>query len=98
AVRLDLGDDNRIRDAAGAVGACSAGATRLPAQKQAHLWHAADADIANLEPTCDISESKPIEDVRATAAYRLEAAREIVARAVEATVAKAAALRTEVAA
>lgn len=98
AVRLDLDDDSRIRDAAVAVGACSAVATRLPALEKALVGQAADADIADFVACCDFAELSPIDDVRATAAYRLEAAREIVARAVEAAVAKAAALRTEVAA
>lgn len=98
AVRLDLDEDDRIREAAVAVGACSAVATRLPALEKALAGQAAGADIAECIAACDFSGLSPIDDVRATAAYRLEAAREIVARAVEVAVAKAAALRTEVAA
>lgn len=71
--------DGRIAAAALAVGACSAVARRLPAVEAALVGQRADApriDAAAVAAALD-----PIDDVRASAAYRREAAAEIARRA-----------------
>ncbi|MFN3823916.1 MAG: FAD binding domain-containing protein [Pseudorhodobacter sp.] len=80
AVRLDL-QDGRIVGAALAVGACSATAHRLPAVEAA-LTGALAEDAAALIHDTDVAAAlSPLDDLRATAAYRAEAAAELLRRA-----------------
>ncbi|MFN4172256.1 MAG: FAD binding domain-containing protein [Pseudorhodobacter sp.] len=80
AVRLDL-QDGRIVGAALAVGACSATARRLPAVEAA-LTGALAEDAASLIHDTDVAAAlSPLDDLRATAAYRAEAAAELLRRA-----------------
>lgn len=81
AARLAIGD-GRVERAAVAVGACSAAAARLAGVEAALTGQAADASLAEAVRSAPLSELSPIDDVRGTAAYRRDAAREIVARAV----------------
>lgn len=83
AVRLNI-EDKVIRHAAIAVGACSAVATRLPHLEQALVGQALDGPLADVLETAPMPQLAPIDDVRGSAVYRLDAAREIVARAVQA--------------
>jgi CO/xanthine dehydrogenase FAD-binding subunit len=71
-----------VTDAALAVGACSAAAVRLAGVEAALCGRSADASLAEVVHSTSFDALSPIDDVRGTAAYRLEAAREIVARAV----------------
>jgi CO/xanthine dehydrogenase FAD-binding subunit len=71
-----------VKEAAIAVGACSAAATRLAGVEAALTGQAADASLARVIQPALLTELSPIDDVRGSAAYRVEAAREIVARAV----------------
>lgn len=64
-----------------AVGACSAVATRLPGVEAA-LIGVPVARLADAVRAADMAGLAPIDDVRATAGYRHEAAAELVARAV----------------
>jgi CO/xanthine dehydrogenase FAD-binding subunit len=81
AARLAIGPDGRIEAAAVAVGACSTVAQRLGSLERDLLGRAADASIgATVEPS-HLTSLAPIDDVRGSAAYRRDAAREIVARA-----------------
>ena len=64
----------RITGAFAAVGSCSAIAQRLPLVEQA-LLAGKEIEAAHLAPLT------PIDDIRATAAYRREAARELLCRA-----------------
>lgn len=73
--------DGMVEKVAVAVGSCSAAATRLIGVETA-LRGVAVADIAAAIAAAEINELAPIDDVRASAGYRREAAREIVARAV----------------
>lgn len=86
AVRLSVAAGGRVGEIAVAVGACSPVACRLWAL-EAKLSGAAIGDMPALVRDHDFSELSPIDDVRATAAYRREAAREIVARALQSLVA-----------
>ncbi|MDO9639149.1 MAG: FAD binding domain-containing protein [Pseudotabrizicola sp.] len=74
--------DGRITSAAIAVGACSGVAQRLPAVEAA-LIGALLADAAARVRAADLAAAlSPIDDVRATATYRMVAATELVRRAV----------------
>lgn len=73
----------RIAAARVAVGACSAVARRLGALEEA-LAGAPLAEAAALVAPAHLAALSPIDDIRATAAYRAEAAAEIVRRAITA--------------
>ena len=73
--------DGRITHASAAVGACSASAQRLPLLEAA-LLGAPLADAASLITRDHLAPLSPIDDVRASAAYRREAALELLRRAV----------------
>ena len=82
AARLTL-EGGRIRDAAVSVGSCGPVATRLPALEAAlagALPHEASEAV-----TADLlcSSLSPIDDIRADRAYRLEAACELLRRALD---------------
>lgn len=79
--------DGRVTGAAIAVGACSAVACRLPAVETA-LTGAAPDRIADRVRTEDVAAAlTPIDDIRASASYRLTAATELVRRALAEAVA-----------
>ena len=80
--------DGRIESARVAVGACSAVAQRLPTLEGELRGRAAAPGLAALVRTEHLARLSPIDDVRAPAAYRLEAARVLVGRALEALVAE----------
>ena len=85
AARL-LVEDGVVTDAAVAVGSCSVVASRLKAVEAALRGRRADLTLADAVLSAPMDELSPIEDVRGTAGYRRDAAREIVARAVLAAV------------
>jgi len=80
AVRLVI-IDGMVSDAAVAVGACAATAKRLHGVETAVIGRKAEQSIADAIISAQIEELTPIDDVRGTAGYRQDAAREIVARA-----------------
>jgi CO/xanthine dehydrogenase FAD-binding subunit len=81
AARLVVGADGRVAEAAVAVGSCSAVAERLPVLEAALVGRSADASLAAAVAADHLGDLTPIEDVRGSRAYRIEAAREIVSRA-----------------
>lgn len=81
AVRIAMDDAGRIAEAAIAVGACSAVAQRLPLLEKVLVGRVPDASLADAVEAGHLAVLAPIDDVRGSAAYRREAAREIVARA-----------------
>jgi CO/xanthine dehydrogenase FAD-binding subunit len=81
AARLAIGTDGRIAEAAVAVGSCSAVARRLPALEAALVGRPADASLGAAVEADHLAALTPIEDVRGSREYRIEAAREIVCRA-----------------
>lgn len=81
AARLAVGEDGRIEAAAVAVGACSAVARRLDALERDLVGRAADASVGAAVDPSHLASLTPIDDVRGSAGYRRDAAREIVARA-----------------
>ena len=81
AARLES-QGGRITGAAIAVGACSAVATRLPALEAALTGRPADAGLAGLVTKEIIAPAlSPIDDIRADAVYRTDAAAELIRRA-----------------
>jgi xanthine dehydrogenase small subunit len=71
AVVIDTSADGRITHARCAVGACSATAQRLPLLEAALIGRACDPALALPEHFASLT---PIDDIRATAAYRREVA------------------------
>lgn len=71
-----------VREAAVAVGSCSAVAKRLAGVEAALQGLPADHRLADAVQSAPMAELSPIADVRGSAEYRLDAVREIVARAV----------------
>lgn len=81
AARL-VADNGTIAGATIAVGSCSAVARRLASVEAALLGLPADGGLAGAIQSAPMTELSPIADVRGSAEYRLDAVREIVARAV----------------
>jgi CO/xanthine dehydrogenase FAD-binding subunit len=75
-----------IADAAIAVGSCSAVARRLAGVEAALLGRPVNATLVDAVLSAPIDELSPIADVRGSAEYREQAAREIVIRAVLAAI------------
>jgi CO/xanthine dehydrogenase FAD-binding subunit len=89
AARIAVGRDGLIEDSSVSVGACSVVATRLTALESALRGRPAGEDPGRFVQPTHLASIQPIDDVRGTAEYRREAAREIVARAVNAAARKA---------
>jgi CO/xanthine dehydrogenase FAD-binding subunit len=81
AARLVVESDGRITEAAVAIGSCSAVAQRLPALEAALVGRLVDASLATAVKAEHLVGLAPIDDVRGSREYRIEAAREIVTRA-----------------
>ena len=80
AANVEVGPQGRIVRAAVAVGACSPVARRLPAL-EARLTGMAATGVAGLRlQESDLQGLDPIDDIRATRAYRIDAATELVRR------------------
>jgi len=75
-------DHGAVTEAAVAVGSCSAVARRLVSVEAALQGLPADHRLAAAVQSAPMEELSPIADVRGSAEYRLDAVREIVARAV----------------
>ncbi|MBT9288559.1 FAD binding domain-containing protein [Prosthecodimorpha staleyi] len=83
AVVLAPGPDGRIAAARVAVGAASAAAMRLGGLEARLIGMDPVGHVpADLVAAADLNGLSPIDDVRASAAYRLDAARELVGRAI----------------
>ncbi len=83
AVTLDLDAGGAISKAAVAVGSCSVVAARLSSVEAKLVGSKPDAaGLADLFADEPFAELSPIDDVRASASYRREAARELVIRAI----------------
>ncbi len=75
---VSVNEQGRVRYARVAVGSCSVRAQRLTALEQVLLDKPADAGLAALVSPEHLSSLSPIDDVRATAAYRCDAALTLV--------------------
>jgi len=83
AANLLLDSQGRISEAAICVGSCSPKALRLTALEHALAGASITAKLSRLIQAQHFSALSPIDDVRATAAYRHEAAQTLVRRAIE---------------
>jgi CO/xanthine dehydrogenase FAD-binding subunit len=86
AARIGLDGDGTVKEAAVAIGACSAVAMRLSSLEAALVRRPADASLGEAFDPAHFAALSPINDVRGSADYRRDAAREIARRAVMAAV------------
>jgi CO/xanthine dehydrogenase FAD-binding subunit len=77
---LEPDDAGRITTARVAVGACSPVAARLPGLEADLAGHPVSADLGDLVAPRHFEHLAPIDDVRASSAYRRDAAHTVVAR------------------
>jgi CO/xanthine dehydrogenase FAD-binding subunit len=82
AVALDI-VDGIVRDARLAVGCCSAVAQRIAGAERRLIGVDARAGLGDAIEAGDLAALSPIDDVRATAAYRRDAALTLMRRAIE---------------
>jgi len=82
AVRLACADDGKFNDVAISVGACSAVARRLSELEEALTGMKMTDDLSGTIQPRHFAALAPLDDVRAPAQYRLEAAAELVRRAI----------------
>jgi len=80
AANLRIDRSHRIEEAAIAVGSCSPKAVRLSQLERLLAGKAADPEVLALVTSDHFAPLSPIDDIRATAAYRLEAAQVLVRR------------------
>ncbi len=83
AVRLAANDDGEITDAAISVGACSAVARRLSDLEAALIGTNLSCNPAALVQPSHFADLAPLDDVRAPATYRMQAAAELVRRTID---------------
>jgi CO/xanthine dehydrogenase FAD-binding subunit len=88
AANLVILHDGRIERAAISVGSCSPKALRLPELERMLIGRPAELSIENLVHPVHFSQLCPIDDLRATATYRREAAETLVRRALRQCVSK----------
>ncbi len=81
AANVEIDDGGRILAARVAIGACSPVAQRLMGLETALVGRPADATLPDVIEHDHFASLSPIDDVRGSAGYRVEAAREIVGRA-----------------
>ena len=81
AVVIDVAADQKICDARIAVGSASVAATRLPMLEARLRGHELDRNMARTITSEELAGLAPIDDVRATALYRLDSVRELIGRA-----------------
>ena len=84
AANLVADSSGRIQEALICVGSCSPKALRLVELEQALAGQPVNATVSKLVTRAHLSPLTPIDDLRATAAYRLDAAETLVKRALEA--------------
>jgi len=80
AAQIDTGADNKVSGARVSVGACSVVARRLPSLERALIGRCFDESLAQAVLPAHLGDLSPLDDVRASAEYRKEAACELVRR------------------
>jgi CO/xanthine dehydrogenase FAD-binding subunit len=85
---IEISADGHIAKARIAVGACSATAQRLPEAEMALAGQPARPGASRAITPAHVARLAPIDDIRATAGYRRDAALTLVRRAVEACIAE----------
>lgn len=82
ALALSTDGEGRVVQAGVAVGSCSAHALRLTELERKWVGAKADASLATLVGDDDLAALTPIDDLRASAAYRRDATRTLLTRAI----------------
>ena len=82
ASRLELNEENKILDAAISVGSCSLVAKRLAVLEADLVGQILTDGTHNMVSTEHMQELSPIDDVRASGVYRMDASVELVRRAI----------------
>ncbi len=80
---IEIDDGGRVVAARVAVGACSEVARRLPALEAALVGRPADSGLGALAVPAHLSSLAPIDDIRGSGAYRLDAALTLVRRTLD---------------
>ena len=80
---IELDDDDRVRAARVAVGACSAVAQRLPALEAELVGEPAASGLGALAAPGHLAALAPIDDIRGSGGYRLDAALTLVRRTLD---------------
>ena len=91
AANLVVDPGGEIREALICVGSCSAAALRLAELERVLVGRPLQAGLGQVVNAAHLAKLSPIDDVRATAEYRRDAARTLVGRALEACAQKGAA-------
>jgi CO/xanthine dehydrogenase FAD-binding subunit len=78
--------DGRVAEARIAVGSCSAAAQRLPSLERALVGAPPQIGLGAFAHPQHLSPLTPIDDVRATASYRMDSALTLISRALDASV------------
>lgn len=86
---VETDDEDRVSDARVAVGSCSVAARRLEELEKDLLGTKMGQGIGSLVQPKHLSRLSPIDDIRATAVYRLDASLTLVRRALELCVGRA---------
>ena len=81
AVVVDVDGAGVVRHVGVAVGSCSARAQRLPALERRLVGRPADPGLVDRIDPADLAPLTPIDDLRASAAYRLDATATLIRRA-----------------
>ena len=81
AVVVDVDADDTVRGAGVAVGSCAPAARRVPALESRLVGARVDGDLGALVAADDLAPLAPIDDVRGSAAYRIDATRTLLCRA-----------------
>ena len=80
---IEVDDDGRVAAARVAVGACSEVARRLPALEAALIGRPAEPGLGQLAAPSHLAALAPIDDIRGSGAYRLDAALTLVRRTLD---------------
>ena len=83
ALVVDVDANGAVVYAGAAVGSCSAAARRLPALEQRLFGARTHCDLAALLVPADLAPLAPLDDLRANAAYRLDATATLLRRALQ---------------
>jgi CO/xanthine dehydrogenase FAD-binding subunit len=81
AVVVDVDAAGTVRGAGVAVGSCAPAARRVPALESRLVGARVDGDLGALVAADDLAPLAPIDDVRGSAAYRIDATRTLLCRA-----------------
>ena len=89
AVNIEADRAGSVCDARIAIGSCSAVARRLPELEMALIGHPLRPALGDVATAAHLASLAPIDDVRATAAYRRDAGLNLLRRAILAAAAEA---------